>query len=436
MVRTKQQSGNFFFDAITTLEQELVSSPSTKALAMLNTILDNTFALIVQSIEDADTSQYDLNNCESQGTTFPVIDIYAGFDVPGNLSSIWTECSVVPAPALTPTEAELLVQYDPLIDSYLDLSESSMVQYISESLNSDLLEENGPANVLDFIDYFFVDAASDPENLFYEFLSLRDDNGEDVVDLVVNLNDQGSFIQSLFDTDFVYEDNRVIPGFRVQATQLKVSRINKLLTRFKFLQPISRFVTSNQITFTDTELLIIELTGSYEYDASFVGDKSNPNRKIVQSFSAKLDLTGLDIDFALLLAIDTNKVSSLYLGHFLEVSSPNQEIFPSPTIISCLLSSAFTDGISIPRLSVNIDSLPLTPVSIDLGASVSSNPLQDRAVSPGVEQVLQESVNVALNFYADAIPNVCQNCVRDYINKELKKRGDAARAGIFLSFFC
>lgn len=213
----------------------------------------------------------------------------------------------------------------------------------------------------------------------------------------------------------------------MDLVQLRFLDIDNVLSSYKLLQARNRFVTSNEILFDPSFPLRIELNGYFEVDPEFIG--SSGVEPIREEFTISAELKGMEIRYDLLLALDLDALGELTLGHFVDILLPDQNFTIADTAVDCFFHSLFVDGLFFPELIINISS----------GLETLSINTTNNIISPAVEALISEIITIAAQFYADAVPFLCQNCLREWINEEAASRKSSescpefARNAVFLS---
>ena len=396
-----------FGAAAALLETELTNAPSTKFTTMLNTVLEGSYDFLWKSIAEQDFASLTPLNCStSEDNVGSLINVFLGFNVP-NLTQLAEVClkdvdklSEADLKAYELSELGITKPED-LPASYFDFDGSLIISLIDFFIGG---ESDGSGSTLNEV---LVTIANSSGNPLSDILILEDD--QETVSLALQLN-TSNFLFDLFGVPpLSIIGDTVIPGLILEAQVLKVKGVNKFLENYEILQVVSNFTTRNSIRFAESETLAIEITGLFQADATFQDAGALPSAPpLVEDIVFSLNASGLEIDLDILFALNTDIFANLTLGHFL-ATDPSQDIFLSETAVNCLFFSTFPGGFSIPQFRLNISSVEGPEFK------TASNVI----LSPGLEGVINQTTILLKEFYLDAVPNICQNCLREFLNDQL-----------------
>lgn len=396
-----------FGAAAALLETELTNAPSLKFTTMLNTVLEGSYNFLWKSIAEQDFASLDPLNCStSEDNVGSLINVFLGFNFP-NLTQLAEVC----LKDVAKLSEEDLIDYErtqlgittpnDLPASFFDFTTSIIIPVIDFFIGGD---SSGSGSTLNDV---LVTIANSTGNPLSDLLILEEDGT--TVSLALQLN-TSNFLFDLFGiSPLSITGDTVIPGLILEAQVLRVKGVNKFLDNYEILQVISNFTTRNSIRFADTESLAIEITGLFQADAKFQNPSALPSDPpLVEEMIFTLNASGLEIDLDVLFALNTDIFANLTLGHFL-ATDPTQDIFLSDTAVNCLFFSTFPGGFSIPQFRLNISSVT--------GPEFKTN--GNVILSPGLEGVINQTTILLKEFYLDAVPNICQNCIREFLNDQL-----------------
>lgn len=376
--------------------------PSAEYKSMVNTILDNSLANALVQLKAARFEDYSPDTCDvAEDPIGGYITVLSGLRLP-NASQIVGECIDVPLPPLPNAFIDQQVQVVP--DS---LPLNWQTSFIGQRLESALGTSEGGS----VLNSFLVGLANTSGTPLADAFFLETYRGEpNVVSMRLALNED-NFLFGLIDQEpLIYGDNTIIPGFRAEASTLLVRGINKFLKGTELFKAVGRFLLEFYIEFDASFPLDIQIDGYFEADESFRGGTGNT--KIREDWSIDTQVTGLQFAAQLLAAVNLDIFANLSLGHFFDVTEGDLDIVLNAFADECLFSCFYDQGINVTALNLSVTSL-VGPVF----STVNNN-----YFSSEFETVVNETLILATKFYLDALPNIMQNCVRSYLNDNLRQK--------------
>lgn len=277
-----------------------------------------------------------------------------------------------------------------LIAGFLDISTGNEVDDVG-TINSVLLTlANSTGNFL--ADLFFLEDPENGENATVTFqLPLNSDN--DLLELL-----------GLEPFSFINDE-----GFVAEVQFLRIKEINKFLNKLKLFQTPSEFTTRHSLGFDEEQGLTVELILLLQVNATIVDLAPIDTPPIQEFITIEADFKGITVDLEIFSPLRGDRLIKRSVGHFLSVGE-DQVIKPADTILPCLLESADPDLIEVREFAVDFDTITEPLVVAE----------DNQLVSKGVEGIIEQVTFHVLEFYAGAVSNICQNCIREFMNDELR----------------
>ncbi|CAK9105156.1 Uncharacterized protein SCF082_LOCUS49023 [Durusdinium trenchii] len=263
----------------------------------------------------------------------------------------------------------------------------------------------------DTLDSIFIALANSTGNVFSDFFVL-DENDPTLVDLNFPLSSIG----------LRFEDDSIVDGLIVDAGDLYVKGINRLVQdTYELFKPVGRLTTRNFLRFNTSLPLDVTVNSTIlipcdKVDEVGPGAECPPSGIIEENIVSTLNIRGLSVQFDLVLGINENLFGGLTLGQLLSVDS-SQAFFPSDYFTPCFFSTLLEGGHYLSYLDVEITELD--------GPSV--NALTNEFLSPAIEELVEAVVELAKDFYLEAIPNICDNCLREFFNDVMRTNWEEAQ---------
>ena len=376
--------------AIGALQAELSGPDSLQLRSMVTTVLSNSLTKIVDEVEAFDPTSTPANCSSKDNPLESLFGTLFGINLP-NLTTLVDTCLATPAPVESTAVSEARIVGFNSSSSFLNMSN---------------------------IGAFFntaIDAASLGATLQQVLRTLANATGNALSDLLVLEDDlsvtfeldisQPNFLFNLTGFQgFHFENDVIIPGLILELNTLRVKGLQNLLNDFKILDPKSTFITSYRFAFSDLSPLEVELNGFFQSDASFNG--GTPGALLREDFLLEFKLDELIVAFDVLFAFNVNSLLAKSLGHLFTMEAGTQRILLAENGVDCLVELLFENGFYLPFLNISLGNID------DVAFTAPNNNL----LSSNLEQLINELVKLVISFYVDALPNICQNCIREFIN--------------------
>jgi hypothetical protein len=289
---------------------------------------------------------------------------------------------------------------------FVDLQTSSLASALNTVLNDAPTRPQDKTTLQKVL--FQLANETDDANVLSKYFALsKDAAGKDQVDLVFPLEMLGLRLQSL----------EVVPGLDLNAGTLRVEGVDKALRdSAKLFVPVGRMTWNHRLEFSPLVPLRMRVNAYVSVPSNSLVpftelvNGANPEAKdktLRDEIELTFNVTGLTVDLNTVLAVDDDKFGNLTLGHLFR-SDAQQNISLTPTWDKCLLSTLLDNGMFISYLDVNVSG----PVQGPTLVVKEPNSL----VGPSIAPLLDDLVKIFKDFYLAALPNICDNCVRTWLN--------------------
>ena len=371
-----------------------VTAANNRFVNLLNSLMTSLLGLGLDSAEGLG-NLYPNTTAATCSQDAPAVDINAYLNMIPNFTALAEECLSEPGPtvAVGVTEGAILYEDDELARYGFNFQESTAVSLFS-GIVTNVLGQNGVINDL------FVALRNSTGSVFKDAFTWESDGN-----VTMNIN-----IGDLFGLNFDLDS--LIPGLVVSAGTVKLKGINRILSGYQFAVP-GAFTTRHSFSFDQNVPLDVEIHAFIEVDAKSAGEPGKG--KIVEEVIFALVLDKFEFNLELTSAVDTSYIVNRTLAHYLAVNE-KQEFEIAPFAGECLMSLFFENGLVIRDFDLSLD-VPGQVSSQLVTVTAPNQELFNDVVLGLVEAVAV----IGVDFYKDAINNICRTCLKDRANAYIKE---------------
>eukprot|EP00510_Aplanochytrium_minuta_P009544 CAMPEP_0184055970 /NCGR_PEP_ID=MMETSP0956-20121227/7496_1 /TAXON_ID=627963 /ORGANISM="Aplanochytrium sp, Strain PBS07" /LENGTH=2235 /DNA_ID=CAMNT_0026349901 /DNA_START=355 /DNA_END=7061 /DNA_ORIENTATION=+ len=232
----------------------------------------------------------------------------------------------------------------------------------------------------------------------------------EILSLDENLN--GSVILSidLSSLDYDPEVEGLIEGLKVNFHPLTIRNVENFDT-IKLIQPFldANFTTENNFVYNNADperILTVEFGVDIEVAGVVIGDLVNPILR--ESISTTIEISEVDIEVLLSVAVDPDKLKNVLMGDIFEFDFETELMTLRNEGLNCTLpQTIYPGGFHFPQLSLVEDSVISTPKTVVNGTLFSEELLG----------VVDSFLDIFIRAFSKELPNVTQGPVRQLVNQ-------------------